>query len=282
MEKYFFDFQATLAKYPYLKTVILSTIVLVFLYLLKRIITRGVTKNISHQTEKIHLSKKINQYFTIIAVPTLVFLWFSHLQVFFVSVVAVAAAVVIAFKELIMCLTGGVLVKTSSAFKEGHRICIDDIRGFVIEKNLLTTKVLEIGPEKNSQQTTGNIITIPNSMMLSNSVKNESYFRGYSIKSFIFKIPDLGKAAEFESDLLSKGEELCAPYIQDAQKGINKLCNKEGIVIPSVEAKTKVLVEEEGDIKFLLKLPVRSSGIAGIEQELNRFYLRWISDSSSR
>lgn len=85
-----------------------------------------------------------------------------------------------------MCVTGGILISISDHFKRGDRIEVDGLRGFVIQKNLTTTKLLEIGPEINSQQTTGKIITIPNSLMLNKAVKNESFFSGYSINLFSF------------------------------------------------------------------------------------------------
>jgi small-conductance mechanosensitive channel len=207
---------------------------------------------------------------------TLLVLWFAQLQVFFVSLLAVAAAIVIAFKELIMCFTGGILLRTSKTFKEGDRIQLDEVRGFVIERSLLSTKILEIGPEKNSQQTTGDIITIPNSLMLSHTVKNESYFKGYSIKSFVFKIPEIQRADVFEAEILAEAKKIVEDYYDEAKKSISKFCEKEGIIIPSMEPRTKVLIdEEEYDLLILVKLPIRNDKIADIEQQLNRFYLKW-------
>lgn len=264
-----------------LNTVLLSLLLAAFFFVIRIIINSQINKRKGTKSEKILLKRKFSQYLSYVFMITLLVLWFAKLQVFFVSLLAVAAAIVIAFKELIMCLTGGILLRTSKIFKEGDRIQLDEVRGFVIEKSLLSTKILEIGPEKNSQQTTGDIITIPNSLMLSHTVKNESYFRGYSIKSFVFKIPDVKKADQFESELLSKAEAIVKDYFDEAKHGISKFCEKEGIVIPSMEPRTKVLIdEEEYDILILVKMPIKNDKIADIEQKLNRFYLEWLQAST--
>ncbi|WP_127716296.1 mechanosensitive ion channel domain-containing protein [Halobacteriovorax sp. HLS] len=261
--------------YPYFRTALLSFILFLFFGLIRKIILNSINKGKAVKQDKILLKRKVSQYLFYFLVVCVFSLWFAQLQVFFVSILAVAAAVVLALKELIMCFTGGSLINISKLFKVGHRIEIDNFRGFVIEKSLLTTKILEIGPEKNSQQTTGDIISIPNSLMLSKALKNESYFKGYSIKSFTYKISDESKLEEFERELLKVSEEFCVGYLAESKDSISKFCDKEGILVPSINPRTKVIVENGKDFSVLVKLPVKSTEIADVEQKLNRFYLEW-------
>ena len=125
---------------------------------------------------KVITNRKIRDYGRILLIMFIFFLWFAKLQTVFISLLAVAAAIVIAFKEIIMCLTGGLLIRINNYFKLGDRIEVDGVRGFVIDKSLTATKILEIGPEKNSQQTTGNIISIPNSIVLNKSLTNSLFY----------------------------------------------------------------------------------------------------------
>ncbi len=135
----------------------------------------------------------------------------------------------------------------------------------------------------NSQQTTGNIVTLPNSLMLSHSIKKESYFRGYFIKNFTFKVFDPTLAKDFEEKLLNKAIEISAPYLEEAKKEISKFCDKEGIVIPGIGPRTKILVGEDNyDILVLVKLPAQNLHIADLEQDLNRFYLDWRVEELTR
>ncbi|EQC51153.1 mechanosensitive ion channel domain-containing protein [Bacteriovorax sp. DB6_IX] len=263
------------AKYPYLKTVVFTFLLFVFYLVIRKVALKAISKGPGSKVEKQLIQKKFSKYSLYFLVLCIFFLWFTQLQVFFVSILAVAAAIVLAFKEMIMCITGGLLVNISNTFKTGDRIEVDGYRGFVIEKSLLTTKILEIGPEKNSQQTTGDIISIPNSLMLSKGLKNESYFKGYSIKSFVFKIENQSLVTSFEKAILAEGEKFCQSYLEDAKKNINNFCDKERLIVPSVNPKSKVLVDEGKDFSVLIKIPLKNTEIADAEQLFNRFYLNW-------
>lgn len=254
--------------------VLLITIALTILaFILKGFIKKEINKSESFNlAEKRKISSRIFRVIDLVLVSVLVVVWFTHLQNVLVSLLAVAAAVVLATKELIMCFTGGFLIGISRYFTLGDRIEIDGLRGFVIEKNLTTTKILEIGPEKNSQQTTGNVISIPNSLMLSKSLSNESYFKGYSIRSFNFNVPKEFNVEDFEGKLLEWGRQLSAAYINDAKSVINSYSEKENIPIPSVEPRVRLAMNGDSGFQLILKMPVKSSEVADIEQELLRRY----------
>jgi small-conductance mechanosensitive channel len=264
---------AFLDRYPFLNTVVISLFLLFFYYLVRFIFNSNIDRKKLESAEKALYKKKVGQYLFYILLVSFLLLWVSQLQVFFVSLMAVAAAIVIALKELIMCITGGTLIKIGKVFKTGDRIDISDTRGFVIEKSLLTTKILEIGPEKNSQQTTGDIITIPNSLMLSHTLKNESYFRGYSIKSFLFRVLKIENFDFYEEGLLKHAREISEKYEEEARVEISNFCQREGISIPVISPRTKIITDEKGGISLLVKLPVKNSQVGEIEQELNRCYL---------
>jgi small-conductance mechanosensitive channel len=278
-------FDLLIGRYPFLNTVLISVFILGFYYLARFIFNSNIEKKRDLSVaEKTLYKKKVGQYLFYILAVCYLLIWVSQLQVFFVSLLAVAAANDIAHKELIMCVTGGTLIKIGNIFKTGDRIEIYGTRGFVIEKNLLTTKILEIGPEKNSQQTTGDIITIPNSLMLAKTLKNESYFKGYSIKSFLFKVPEISSFNLYEKGLLLEAENIAKNYEEEAKIEISRFCAREGILIPSVNPRTKIILDDKGEVSLLVKLPVKNSQVGEIEQELNRCYLglrRQIDDNTA-
>jgi len=266
------------SKHPYLKSLLASVIIVLLLYVINRIFIASFKRNKRHGSESNLITRRINLYTKYIAVLLIFLLWFSQLQGVLVSFLAVAAAIVLALKELIMCLTGGILLRSSNTFKTGDRIEIENIRGFVIERGLLATKVLEIGPEKNSQQTTGNIITFSNNLVFANTVKNESYFKGYSIKSYFFKAQNSYQIESLEKFLLKEGSAICEGYMEEAKRSISSFCVKEGIIIPSLDAKTKLIIDSENNFSILLRIPVKNSQIADVEQRLNRRFLTFTID----
>lgn len=259
-----------------------SAIVFFLFYFIKHVLEYKVKKRIGYSNlDQLKLKRDINTYWKILFIFALSIIWFSHLQNFVVSMLAFVAAIVLATKELIMSFTGGFLIRLNNHFKLGDRIEVDGIRGFVIEKNFSTTKILEIGPEKHSQQTTGDMITIPNSTMLTKSVKNESYFRDYTMKSFTFKAPANYSITVFEKQLNSWADEICKGYIDEAKELIETFCRKESLLIPAVHPRTKIMLNDKGEISLLLKMPVKNMLVGDIEQALFRKYVSFFEAECS-
>ena len=170
----------------YFEQIILTAVFILAALLIRKILLIRIDKRDDlKKKEKFSLKNKTNHFMSLIAIVGISIVWFSIIQTALVSMLAVAAAIVIATKELIMCFTGGILVSLNKHFRIGDRIEVNGIRGYVVYKSMTVVKVLEIGPEKQSQQTTGHVVTIPNSIFLTESVENKSYFKGYSISSFV-------------------------------------------------------------------------------------------------
>lgn len=286
MQEYFSLIQDHLKSFAYLSPLMNSFIVLALFFVAKKLLISNIEGKKIARTQKSYLVKRVHVYSRFIIVLIIFLLWFSQLQGVFVSLLAVAAALVLAFKELIMCVTGGILIRSANIFKLADRIEIGKIRGFVVERGLFASKVLEIGPEKSSQQTTGNIITFSNSMIFGNVLKNESYFRGHSIKSYSFLVENRHDIDKLEKFILEEALALCSSYLEEAKKNIGRFCEKEGIAIPSIAPRIKVIIgpdEKNGrnTVKLLLKMPVKNSEIGHVEQTLNRRYLDFLVQNYS-
>ena len=254
--------------------IILTAVLCSFFIFLKKLIGHRVRRNKKlTDIDKSQRIKAFSNYLILLFLALVVALWFSHIQHFVISFFALSAAFVVATKELIMNFTGGFLIHLNNHFKIGDRIEVNSIRGFVIEKNFTTTKVLEIGPEKNSQQTTGDIIIIPNSIMLNQAVVNESYLKEYSIKTFLFKLPKNSSFESFEKKLLEWSMYICSDYLEDAKDVIERFCRTENIIIPKVDPRVRLVMSKDKDIEVLLKIPTKNDKVADLEQILYRKYV---------
>jgi len=211
-------------------------------------------------------------------IALLVLIWFSAIQGFVFSMFAFVAAIVVATKELILCFIGGIFIKINKPFNLGDKIEIENYRGLIIEKNLTSIKILEIGPEKHSQQTTGAVQTIPNSIFLSKASKNESYFNGYGVQTFSFECKITDDFDKIEDFLTKKAKEVVRNYIQDAEKNIGEFCQNEGLKIPKLEPRTKISLNSKDSVTILLKIPVENKNLAVIEQDIIRAYCSFIKN----
>lgn len=117
-----------------------------------------------------------------LAVLALVLIWAPQLQTFALSLTAVAVAIVIATKELLLCFTGAFLRSSSRSFSVGDWVEISGIRGEVIDHSVFATTVYEFEP--GALQFSGRKAVIPNSVLLSTPVRRLSAQRGHVHQSF--------------------------------------------------------------------------------------------------
>lgn len=95
----------------------------------------------------------------------LVMIWAPQLRTFALSLTAVAVAIVVATKELILCLSGAALRTFTRAFSVGDVIEVGTTKGEVLDLNLLATRLKEFESTDGSIVPTGRTITLPYSLL---------------------------------------------------------------------------------------------------------------------
>ncbi len=94
-----------------------------------------------------------------------VLIWFDELQSLLWSLTAVAAAFVIATKELIQCVTGALMRAAGGSFRVGDVVEIDGIYGRIVAHGLLATTVAEMEKGSSGGRLTGRRVVVPNSRL---------------------------------------------------------------------------------------------------------------------
>ena len=213
-----------------------------------------------------------NVAFVVIAIGTAT-VWFEELKTLAFSLVAFAAAIVIATKELIMG-AGGTFLRTSSrSFEIGDRIEINGVRGDVIDTTLFTTTLLEIGPGQVGHQQTGRSITLPNSLFLLQPVVNESYSDAFLLHTFHVPIAGTENWADAERDLLEAILAEQAPFSADARAHFERIAAERGIEPPNLDPRVLLSLETPDRLLLISRLavPARKKGL--VEQAIVRRFL---------
>ena len=242
--------------------------------LLRWVLRRGIQrqKKMSPDMRRRWLLQVRNLTFILIAIG-LVLVWATELKTVAISVVAIVAALVIATKELILCLSGGFLKMSSKSFVLGDHIEIGPVHGEVIDQTLLTTKVMESTAGPNGQQFTGRIITLPNAMLLSQPVSNESLTKTYGLHVFTVPVKaDTGWQAH-EAALNAALRSACDPYLDQAKRAVAALAREEGLSAPNVEPRVHVSIPEPGRVDLIARLPYPMDRKGKVLQEVMRDYL---------
>jgi small-conductance mechanosensitive channel len=199
-------------------------------------------------------------------------LWFDELKVFALSLAAVAAAIVLATKELIMCLSGSFLRTSARSFEIGDRIEVNGVRGDVIDTALFTTTVLEIGPSPVGHQRTGRAVTLPNSIFFSAPLVNESFTEAYVLHTFTIVVAKADWAGA-EAALLKAAQEESAPYMDEARKFFERSSFERNVEVPTQEPKILLQIDNPETVKLVCRLPAPARRKGRIEQAVLRRYL---------
>lgn len=264
------DWTEILKKDKLAVSVVLALVVLLLRYLIGRIINRR--EEIPGDIRRRWL---VNTRFALIIVlfVGVAYIWVEEIRDLTFSLVAIALAIVIAVKEILLCLSGAFMRTVSGSFSVGDRIEIKGVRGDVFDHNLLCTSILEIGPGKSSNQYTGRAITLPNSAFLDSYLINESFTDEYVLH--VFTIPiwagEDWKAAE---DALLKAAFLeCSPYMSDTRKYMHRMGKRLGLDVPSVEPRVSITLPEPGRINLVVRIAIPTRLKSRIEQAIIRRFL---------
>jgi small-conductance mechanosensitive channel len=200
--------------------------------------------------------------------------WAQELRAVAISVAAIAAALVIATKEFIMCLMGSMLRASGSSFRVGDRIEVAGVRGDVLDIGPLTTAVLEVGPGQSIHQRTGRKITLPNSVFLTQAVTNETMSDDYVLH--VLRVP-LAVDADWPAardKLAAIANERCAQYVDETRNALARV-SPAGPRSHLISTEPAVYLElpDPGRVELLLRFPTPATLRGRIAQQILRRFL---------
>lgn len=199
--------------------------------------------------------------------------WASEIYSLIISLTAIAAAMVIATKELLLCLGGSFYKAIARPFTVGDRIVMGELRGDVIEIGLFATKVLEVGPKDLTHQYTGRTVSVPNSLFLTEQIINETFSHEFTLHVFIVNIKNDALWTQHKELLLKSANQSCNIYVENARKHYKMLAEKRQLDPPYIEPRVNVRIQDSEEMQLIVRVtvPVRARG--RIEQEILENYL---------
>jgi small-conductance mechanosensitive channel len=252
------------------KSLILLTMILIGKLVLMRAVTHSTSLTVETKRRWVLMIRNVVAAVFVIG---LAFIWAHELSTFAVSLVAIAVALVLATKELILCLSGTVLRAGSNAYTLGDRIEIGGTRGNVIDQNLLATTVLEIGPGHSSSQYTGRAVVFPNSLLLGHPVVNETFMKEYLVQVLTIPLTMEDDWQAAEKLLLEISLSECRPFMEEARVHMKQLEGKAWLDAPSVEPRVSIYLPEPGRIDLLLRIPSPAHRTSRLEQAILRRFM---------
>ena len=198
-----------------------------------RYLSRG---EISAEKRRIHLVWARNIIW-FAALLIIVSVWASTIAGFALSVAAVAGAILIVSKELVMCVHGYLYVTMVRPYKIGDVIEFNHLHGRVVDIDMFATTLVELD---RAGQRTGKVAEFPNGMLLTHPLINSSPNGAYVLHAIQIPMPE-GLAHDLdriEATALATGDQVTAAWRDEAMAHFRKASEENFIALPS--GKTKV------------------------------------------
>lgn len=213
----------------------------------------------------------------ILLVVGLVLIWAPQLHTFALSITAFAVAVVVATKEMILCLMGAIMRVTSQPFKAGDWVSIDGVTGEVVDLDAFSFRLQEVDMKGKSYQFTGRTVIIPNGKIFSSNVENANFFKSFIFEDIKISVQFADIDPEAASVALAKiTEKYFAPFRVEAQAFNRKIRRRAGIAIALAEPSYDLSTSDIGHYHFGVRVFVPTQAAASLRADVTRDFLAFI------
>lgn len=254
-------------------SLVLVTAILIVRRLLIRYVWRDAEILAKDQRNWIIRIKNISAILLLIG---LVLIWAPQLHTFALSIAAFAAAVVIATKEMILCLTGAVMRVSTQPFNATDWVSVDGTVGEVVDLDIFAFKIQEVDIKGRSYHFTGRTVTVPNSKIFSSNVENYNFFKAYVFEDVKITIPHVGIDPEAAAMTLREiTEKHFAQYRADAIAFNRKIRRRSGFGIGSAEPSYDLTTTDTGNYIYAVKMFVPTMLAARIRGDITRDFIAY-------
>lgn len=258
---------------PYLYKVLTSLALVVGALAVRTLVIRMILKGAPKSEVRRGWVVSVRNATWLVIVLGLAAVWAEALVGFGTALLAFAVAFVIATKELIQGVLGNFVRTTTNMYSIGDRIEVGTYRGDVVDLNLFTTTILEVGPGHTSHLRTGRTIVLPNLQLLTEPVVNESAMKQFVVHSFAVPVSLEDDWKKAEEVLLEAARKECAPYLDEARRHMNALEREHGLQSLPLQPRILVGVSEPDRVTLTVRVPTPVGRQGPIEQAILRAYL---------
>lgn len=195
---------------------ILGTILILLVAKAIKIVGNKIIVNNTSEEKRYNINRNFKLVINICEVIVLFFVWDNYISNLMTLVSVLSAGLAIALKDIILNWFCGIYIRFNKPFRVEDRVEINNIKGDVINMGSLEFELLEVKDEEFGQST-GVVITLPNSFIFLYSLKNYTKGFKYIWNELIVKV-------KLDSDL-NKTEKELYRIIDDIEE-INKVPKK--------------------------------------------------------
>ena len=179
----------------------LSTILVFIIFRIIKLIGKKFIKNNTSGRKEYIFNQTYQVLLNILEILILLSIWDQYIKNIMTLISVVSAAMTISLRELIVNFFSGLYIRIKKPFKVEDRIQVGDIKGDVMNISAFNFEVLEISTQEENGQSTGVVVTFPNSVVFNHPVKNIN-------KGFKYIWNEMKINIKLDSDLVKNKQEI--------------------------------------------------------------------------
>lgn len=206
---------------------------------------------------------------TLIALGLLALTWAGEIRGILLSVTALVTGIILVSKEIISNFLGGLVFTFTKLAKIGDLIEINGQKGELIDHRWLYLTLMETSE---SRYYTGNTLRIPNSALITGSLRNYSLGSHYRFETLGFHTrPE--HAAEARKIALEAAEEVCSVWFnKDKPRMIQTHSDSPLFEAPDASPVASIVSKTQDCVEILLRFPSPSERRALARQDVSDLY----------
>lgn len=224
-------------------------------------------------------SSNVKNFMTFALVVSLLIIWLNELQEFVFSIAAFFVAIVIAFKEFILCLVGSLYHAMSRPFSVGDWIQVNGHTGEVVDRDWVSTTLLDIDVENGNFNFTGKTLELPNSLFLTHVVKKLHFMRRYVVHRFSITRTSEVNICILRPAVLKTAKRACAHFYDVAERYQSLIQKRLAIEIPGPDPEVRISTNDTGASVMTVTIFCPVDEVLAIEQIItDRFMTAWYAE----
>ena len=242
----------------------------VFVILIKRLLVK-IIKRKSKNERRLKINM-VNNIFTLMLIVFVFNIWSEEIQKFAFSIAAFIVAIVLATREFIQCFIGFIYVLSNRPFRIGDWIQVGKHFGEVHSNDWAKLTLLEVNPD--DYQYTGKTLYLPNSQLITSTIKNLNFLKRYSMHHFTIVRDASVNPFEFIEELTIKANRYCEDFNDVAIRYNQLIENRLDINIAGPEPHIQVATSDIGDTQVFFTIFCPTERALEIEQKLTADFMK--------
>lgn len=248
----------------------LSVGIVLLAFLLHRAISLGVVRRATSLEKARTLIIRVRTTISLAAALCLVTLWSTELKSAMLTLAALGAAAILAFKEILACWLGSIYRAAASSFDVGDIVEINGVKGEVVDVGAISFTIMELG---STFQVTGRAVEIPNSLLFLHGVRNLSQPGAYVVHFTRVPVPSEDDVLQHRSALLDAANAACESFQASAERSLQNARMQLLANTPSATPSVAIEPRDAKTVDLVLRYPCPRDSRVRTEQDiLTRYY----------